>query len=147
MRSLVENLLRILWSIRPRLHRTTVQDPGRNATQATMWPRLRKTQAARDPGPLWDFFFFFFFFLVFLGMARWETWELKFFWFIDRVLETRFLGVHHKKKMSHQRWSDHENRVFETRDVSKKYSLKTVPTNYIIWQTVLISYFGHKQVG
>ena len=34
------------------------------------------------------------------------------------------------------------NRVFETRDVSKKYSFETVPTNHIVWQTGLIANFG-----
>ena len=34
------------------------------------------------------------------------------------------------------------NRIFETQDVSKKYSFETVPTNYIVWQTRLIANFG-----
>ena len=91
---------------------------------------------------------------------QWErTWFVKHFtwflncWLINRVLETRFSGRRHMEKTLHQTWSEHENRPSKTRfiaqksslltrDVSKKYSLKTVPTNYIVWQTGLISHFG-----
>ena len=34
------------------------------------------------------------------------------------------------------------NQVFQTRDVSMKYTFKTVPTNYIVWQAGLIPNFG-----
>ena len=91
---------------------------------------------------------------------QWErTWFVKHFtWFIkggliNWVLETQFPDRRHAEKMPHQTWSDYGNRVFETRfiglnrvfetrDVSNIYSLKTVPTNYIVWQIVLISNFG-----
>ena len=72
---------------------------------------------------------------------------------INRVLETRFSGGRHMKKMPYKTWSDHGNwvfetrfiglnRVFETREISNIYSLKTVLTNYIVWRTVLISNFS-----
>ena len=84
------------------------------------------------------------------------TWFLN-GWLINRVSKTRFLGRRHMEKMAHHTWSNHGNRVFgtrfiglnqvlETRDVSIIYSLKTVPTNYIVWQTVLISNFGPTQL-
>ena len=74
-------------------------------------------------------------------------------WLINRVLETRFPGERHVKKIPHQTWSDHENqvletrfiaqnRVFETQDVSKIYTFKTVPTNYIVRKMGLILNFG-----
>ena len=100
---------------------------------------------------LWDFG-------VFLGMAcTWETWDLKFFWFINRVLDSRFLGGRHMEKMPHQTWSDHENRVietrfiaqnrvFETQDVSKIYTFETVPTNYIVRKMGLIPNFGPQKI-
>ena len=62
---------------------------------------------------------------------------------INQVLETWFPGGRHVEKMLRQTWSTLENRVFETRDASKKYSLKTVPTNYIVLQIGLISHFDH----
>ena len=102
----------------------------------------------------WDFLIFFFFFWIFLGMTcTWENWALKFFWLINRVLETWFLGGCHVEKMPHQTWSDHgnrvfetlfidQNRVFETRDVSKIDTFETVPTNYIVGKMGLIPNFG-----
>ena len=65
---------------------------------------------------------------------------------INRVSKTRFSSGLHEEK----RWlkSDKNmkteflrldlqalNRVFQTRDVSMKYTFKTMPTNYIVWQT------------
>ena len=93
----------------------------------------------------WDFLNFFF--LGIFGNG-WETWDLKFFWFINRVL-----GGCHVEKMPHQMWSDHENRVFKTRfiaqnrvshtrDASKKYSFETMLTNYIVWKMGSIPNFG-----
>ena len=64
---------------------------------------------------------------------------------INRVLETQFSSGRHMEKTLYQMWSNHGNWVFETRDVSNIYSLKTVPTNYIVWQKVLISNFGPYQ--
>ena len=101
-----------------------------------------------------DFFFSFF----------WYFWEwlrdlrLKIFLVYKSshlVFETRFPGEHHVKKMPHQTWSDHgnrvfktwfigQNRVFKTWNASKKYSLKTWPTNYNVWKSKLISHFGPK---
>ena len=101
----------------------------------------------------WDFLNYYYYFLVFIGIAcRWETWDLKFFWFINRFLETRFLCGHHVEKTLHQTWSDHgnrvfktrfigQNRVFETQDISKIYTVKTVPTNYMVGKMGLIPNF------
>ena len=94
---------------------------------------------------------FLIFYFLFLGISRngWETWDLKFFWFINRVSKTRFLGERNVEKMLHQMGSDHGNRfigqnwVFKTRDASKKYSLKTWPTNYNVWKWVN-SHFGRQ---
>ena len=66
--------------------------------------------------------------------------------YINRVFKTRFSsGLHEEKR---QLKSDKNmkteflrldlqalNRVFQTRDVSMKYTFKTMPTNYIVWQT------------
>ena len=99
-----------------------------------------------------DFLFIFLFFWYFWEWLR--DLRLKiFFWFVNRVLETWFLGrCHVKKKTPHQTWSTHGNRVFKTQfigqnwvfkiwDASKKYSLKMRPTNYNVWKLGLISIF------
>ena len=76
---------------------------------------------------------------------------------INRVLDSRFLGGRHMEKMPHQTWSDHENRVietrfiaqnrvFETQDVSKIYTFETVPTNYIVRKMGLIPNFGPQKI-
>ena len=65
---------------------------------------------------------------------------------INRVFKTRFSSGLHEEKC--QLKSDKNmkteflrldlqalNRVFQTRDVSMKYTFKTMPTNYIVWQT------------
>ena len=100
----------------------------------------------------WISFLFFLFFWYFWEWLR--DLRLKiFFWFVNRVLETWFLGrCHVKKKTPHQTWSTHGNRVFKTQfigqnwvfkiwDASKKYSLKMRPTNYNVWKLGLISIF------
>ena len=101
----------------------------------------------------WDFLINFFFFWVFLGMAcTWETWDLKFFRHINRVLESRFSSGRHVKKTSRQTWLDHENwvfktwfigqnRVFVTWDVNKIYTFETMSTNYIVGKMGLIPNF------
>ena len=42
---------------------------------------------------------------------------------INWVLETRFPNGRHMEKMPHQRWLDHENRIFETWFIGPKSSL------------------------
>ena len=59
-------------------------------------------------------------------------------WLIKRVLETRFPSGRHIKRDQTMETEylrlDLQvlNRVFQTRDASEKYSLKTVLTNYIV---------------
>ena len=97
----------------------------------------------------WDFLNFF---LGSFGNG-WETWDLKFFWFINRVL-----GGCHVEKMPRGKnatsdvirpWKSSletrfiaQNWVSHTRDASKKYSFETMLTNYIVWKMGSIPNFG-----
>ena len=102
--------------------------PGRSATQAAARPR--------SPTPVSGFFFFFFF--LSLSNDLMNTYSLWFFvvyfavvvvvffiFFLDvnRILETRFLGKYHVKKVPHQTWITHENRIPKTQFIDPKSSL------------------------
>ena len=116
-----------------------------------IWSHPLYSPSSTDYNPCFYLWFFFFFSLS-LFLLWWEGVKgvLK---VINRVLKTRFPGGCYVEKMSHQTWSNHENRVFETqfiaqnrvfetRDVRKIYTFETVPTNYIVRKMGLIPNFG-----
>ena len=105
-------------------------------TQAAQDQAEARPRQPRDPGrqPLFLGFFFFlslsndlmntyslWFFVVYFAVV--VVVFFIFFLDVNRILETRFLGKYHVKKVPHQTWITHENRIPKTQFIDPKSSL------------------------